>query len=318
MSHISLLVVGALLSAACGGAAASPAATPLAAPLPTGFTRYTGSDLGFEMALAPGWTEAGKNPQSGVSFTGPNGAVMLIHVERAVSTVLAATAGAVLFDLTHGDGVTDSQQAEARLAGRPARRTSGRFAVAGTAEAIVAYVMLESGRAWAVALAGTFEQVEAVRDGFERMVGSFRLVGPRPSPPPRAAAGLPAPGFAELDEIKGAVVINFFATWCTDCRIEMPLLAKRAASSQGRFTLLGVDCCNDSPSAVGGFLNGMGVRAAFGYLAYDVDGHLGRAYGLIGPPTTFFVDRNHVLRHVVIGQLSSATLEQGLKAAGAA
>jgi len=39
--------------------------------------------------------------------------------------------------------------------------------------------------------------------------------------------GLPAPTFPELDRIKGPVVINFFPTWCPDCRTEMPLMARR-------------------------------------------------------------------------------------------
>ncbi|WP_338204306.1 redoxin domain-containing protein [Candidatus Nephthysia bennettiae] len=30
-----------------------------------------------------------------------------------------------------------------------------------------------------------------------------------------------------MDRIKGPVVINFFPTWCPDCRTEMPLMARR-------------------------------------------------------------------------------------------
>ena len=114
------------------------------------------------------------------------------------------------------------------------------------------------------------------------------------------------------------MVINFFATWCVDCRTEMPLIAKRAHSSQGRFSLLGVDCCDDNRSAVPGFLSGLGVQGDFRLVAYDDDGHVARAYGLLGPPTTFFLDKDHVLRNVVIGPLTAGTLDAGLRAAGAA
>lgn len=114
------------------------------------------------------------------------------------------------------------------------------------------------------------------------------------------------------------MVINFFATWCVDCRSEMPMMAKRARSGQGRFSLLGVDCCDDNRSAVPGFLQGIGVEGDFRLLAYDQDGHIARAYGLVGPPTTVFVDKDHVLRQVQIGPLTASTLEAGLRAAGAA
>src|SRR5262249_49085889 len=120
-----------------------------------------------------------------------------------------------------------------------------------------------------------------------------------------------------VDRIKGPVVINFFATWCVDCRSDMPLTAKRAPSRQGRFSLLGVDCCDDNRTAVPGFLSGLGVQGDFRLLAYDDDRHLARAYGLLGPPTTFFLDKDHVLRNLVIGPLTAGTLDAGLRAAGA-
>ena len=317
---VGTLLAAALLTAVCAGGASvgGRAPAPTARPIPAGFTRYDGAQLGFEMALAPGWNVAGIDPQSGVSFNGPNSLVMLVHVEQAVSPDLEANTAVLLGELTNGNGVSRSQEAAAKLAERPAKRISGRFPGQGTTEGIEAYVMVESGRAWAVVLAGTPDHVDVARSDFARMAATFRLAGARPSPPARATVGLPAPAFPELDRIKGPVVINFFATWCADCRTEMPLMAMRAASSHGRFSLLGVDCCNDSPSSVGGFLEGMGLRNDFRHLAYDNDGRLGRAYGLLGPPTTVFLDSDHVLRQVVVGPLTTATLEQGLKAAGAA
>jgi hypothetical protein len=69
--------------------------------------------------------------------------------------------------------------------------------------------MVESGRAWAVVLAGTPDRVDVARGDFDRMVDTFRLAGARPSPAARAAVGLPAPALPELDRIKGPVVINF-------------------------------------------------------------------------------------------------------------
>jgi hypothetical protein len=314
---LGILLAAAFLTAACaGGASRGQSPSPAPNIVPAGFTHYKDAQLGIEIALAPGWNAAASDPQSGVSFNGPNGLMMLVHVEQAVSANLDANSATLLGELTNGSGLSKAQNVAAKLAARPAQRISGDFQAAGTTQGVEAYVMVESGRAWTVVLAGAPDQVDARRNDFERMAESFRLVGARPSPPARATVGMPAPPFPELDRIKGPVVINFFATWCPDCRTEMPLMARRAAASHGRFTLLGVDCCNDSQSGVRGFLQSMGVQNDFRHLAYDNDGHLGRAYSLVGPPTTAFLDRDHVLRQVAVGQVTATTLEQGLKAAG--
>jgi thiol-disulfide isomerase/thioredoxin len=243
---------------------------------------------------------------------------MLVHVEQAVSSNLDAATGALVFDLTNGGGASGGRQEAARLAGRPAERVSGRFVAAGTIYEIEAYVMVESGRTWAVAVAGPPDRVDVARDDFEKMVATFHLANSGPSPPARVAVGVTAPAFPELSRTRGPVVINFFAAWCVDCRSEIPLLAKRVAASHGNVTLIGVDCCDDNPSAVPGFLKGMGVQDEFRLVVYDRDGHIGRAYALLGPPTTAFLDKDHVLRELDVGPLTTASLEKGLKAAGAA
>jgi cytochrome c biogenesis protein CcmG/thiol:disulfide interchange protein DsbE len=311
------LVVAVLLGPAC----VSPAATrpqTTAAALPPGFTRYHASKLGFDMGLAPGWRESAVDPASGASFSGPGGVSMLVHVEQAASTDLQVVSGALLFDLTNGSGAAGGRQDAVRLAGRPAERTSGRFIAAGVIEEIEAYVMLESGRAWAVALAGSPEQVDRVRTDFERMAATFQLTGTAAPPPSRLAVGLPAPAFPELSRISGPVVIDFFATWCPDCRMEMQLLAKRAVAGGRRFTLVGVDCCGDDAAAVPGFLDSLGVHRQYRVVASDRDGRIGQSYALLGPPTTAFLDRDHVLRRLEVGLLTPDRLEQGLRAAGAA
>jgi cytochrome c biogenesis protein CcmG/thiol:disulfide interchange protein DsbE len=118
--------------------------------------------------------------------------------------------------------------------------------------------------------------------------------------------------------VAGPVVINFFATWCADCRGDMPQIAKVAAQSRGRFTLLAVDCCDDQSGGVPAFLQQLGVATAFRNVTDDGDGRIARSYGLLGPPTTVFLDRNHVLRQMVAGPVTADSLEQGLKDAGAA
>jgi thiol-disulfide isomerase/thioredoxin len=148
------------------------------------------------------------------------------------------------------------------------------------------------------------------------MVSTFRLVGARPTPPPRVAVGLPAPRFSLLERVKGPVVINFFDTWCVDCRTDLPIIARAEARDRGRFTLIGVDCCGDNQSSVSGFLRELGVQGEFNKVAYDTDGRIAQSYALLGPPTTAFLDKDHVLRDLVIGGVTPVSLARGLKDVG--
>jgi cytochrome c biogenesis protein CcmG, thiol:disulfide interchange protein DsbE len=309
--------VGALLIIACRPAAAgsSPPSPP---PLPSGFTRFTDVQFGFQIGLAPHWTQSGRDPSAGVSLTGPGDITAIVHFEEASSDRLDVAAVPVLAELSGGAGVPTAQKSSTTLAGRPAERVRGRLtAPDGEVDSLDAYVMVEGHRAWVVAMAGRPEAVAGATATWETMVSAFRLVGGRPTPPPRATVGLPAPRFAALDRVGGPVIINFFATWCVDCRTDMPVIAAAAAAHRGRVTVIGVDCCGDDRSGVPAFLRQLGVQGQFRDVVYDDGGRIAQSYALLGPPTTAFLDRNHVLREMVAGPVTPAGLDQGMRDAGA-
>jgi thiol-disulfide isomerase/thioredoxin len=307
LAPLALLVV-----LACGSAGAS---TPPAPALPSGFSLYDGGQLGFRFGLAPGWHRAAEPAQDGVNFADASSqGSLLVHVGRARSADLGAATGAAMFDLTGGSGAAGGSDTATTLAGRAARRVLGGFEAAGAMQRIEAVVMVEGGRAWVLALAGPSDRVRADGPDFERMRASFQLLSRPPSLPTQVAGDQPAPGFPELDRIRGPVVLNFFASWCGPCRQEMPLLAQRARASRGRFTVLGVDTQDDA-AQVPAFLKDVGVSFPTGY---DRDGRLSREYLLPGVPGTFFLDSRHVVRDLVYGPLTAATLQAGLEAAGAA
>jgi cytochrome c biogenesis protein CcmG, thiol:disulfide interchange protein DsbE len=312
----ALALSAAAAAAACGPGTARPPSPPPPS-LPAGYTAYDGGELGFRFGLAPGWQRVGEAAPDGVSFADPSGqGTLLVHVEQARSADLDAATGVVMFELTDGGGVPHASMADSRLAGRPASRVEGDFTAAGPTQRIEAIVMLEGGRAWVLALAGPAASLAADEAAFDAMRASFQLRSAPVLPPAPAEVAMdrPAPGFAELDRIKGPVVLNFFASWCGPCREEMPLLAQRAKAAGGRFTVLGMDTQDDT-SKVPDFLKGLGVGFPTGY---DRDGHLYQAYLLPGVPGTFFLDAHHVVRDLVYGPLTADTLQRGLKAAGAA
>lgn len=93
------------------------------------------------------------------------------------------------------------------------------------------------------------------------------------------------------------VIVNFWATWCVPCRTEMPTLERVAASEPG-LTVLEIDLQEDAVS-VGAFFKRYGLTKLVPLI--DADGRAFRRYGVANIPTTFFVDRDGIIRDVELG-----------------
>ena len=93
------------------------------------------------------------------------------------------------------------------------------------------------------------------------------------------------------------VVLNFWATWCVPCRTELPEFDAVAAENPD-VTILALDMQEDA-ATVKAFIERLQLRALTPVL--DTDGAAARRYGVVGLPTTFFIDRDGVIRHVEVG-----------------
>ncbi|MGH2753879.1 MAG: TlpA family protein disulfide reductase [Actinomycetota bacterium] len=121
-----------------------------------------------------------------------------------------------------------------------------------------------------------------------------------PSARPSALVGRQAPSFdlARLDsegristrDLRGQiVVVNFWASWCTECIIEHPDLA--AAWDRYRdagVVFVGV-AFEDDPSSSRGF---MAERGGDWPIVEDPRAKTALAFGVYGIPETFFIDRS--------------------------
>jgi len=131
-----------------------------------------------------------------------------------------------------------------------------------------------------------------------------------------AKIGEPAPDFTlptpegeniSLKEFQGQVVlINFWATWCPPCRLEMPFLeaAYQRYKDQG-FTVLAVDQ-QESPQAVRAYFQELGLTFP---VVIDGTGEVSSLYRVLALPTSYFVDRNGVVRIMHRGAMTQQQLE---------
>lgn len=132
----------------------------------------------------------------------------------------------------------------------------------------------------------------------------------------RLAPAFDLPGLREgeervrLADFRGQpVVVNFFASWCTPCRREMPALARIARELDGRVAFVGINH-QDSRRLARRLLTETGVTYPAGY---DPDGKTAVAYRIIGMPTTVFVSADGRILATHAGEISAADLRSTIR-----
>ena len=104
------------------------------------------------------------------------------------------------------------------------------------------------------------------------------------------------------------VVLNFWASWCAPCRVEMPHLQNTNVKYNGRAAVIGVNQ-GEALNTVMDF----GAEYNISYpLLVDTTQEVSQLYEVRGLPTTIFIDADGVVREVVIGTVTQAVLEDRL------
>jgi thiol-disulfide isomerase/thioredoxin len=114
----------------------------------------------------------------------------------------------------------------------------------------------------------------------------------------------------QLSELRGQpVMINLWASWCPPCRAEMPAIEKvyQAYKDRGLVVLAVNTTFQDNEADAAAFVREFGLTFL---IPLDRDGSVSKRYQLRGLPSTFFVDRNGIIRSVVIGGPMSEALIQ--------
>ena len=103
------------------------------------------------------------------------------------------------------------------------------------------------------------------------------------------------------------VIIRFWADWCKYCEAEMKAIETIYQRHKDKgLTVLAVNAGQDKATAAA-FVNKIGVTYP---ILLDEQTVTAKRYGVVGLPTTFFVDGAGVVRGKVIGEADEATFER--------
>lgn len=140
----------------------------------------------------------------------------------------------------------------------------------------------------------------AVPSGSVVTIGS-PFVG-RPAPP-LAGATLDGAAFDLAAQRGRPVLVNFWASWCGPCREEFPLLEDAAARHADEGLVVVGALFKDDAEPARAFVEEQGATWP---TVSDPDRGIGRAWKVLAPPQTFFVDREGIIREVQVGQVRDA------------
>ena len=116
----------------------------------------------------------------------------------------------------------------------------------------------------------------------------------------------------QLSSLRGkAVMVNFWATYCGPCKIEMPWLEElhKKYEPQG-LQILGVAMDDSDEKPILDFAQKMGVT----YPILKGTDKVGDMYGGVDRlPLTYFVDRSGKVTHEIVGLVSESAIEDAIK-----
>ena len=124
------------------------------------------------------------------------------------------------------------------------------------------------------------------------------------------APGRPAPDFhlpdldgqtVSLGELQGRpVMVNFWATWCGPCRMEMPYIEEVFNDPEWKEAGLVILAVNlgESAEVAGQFMDDNGLTFP---VLLDTKTEVAKLYNVSAIPTTYFVDKNGIIKDVKIG-----------------
>jgi peroxiredoxin len=174
---------------------------------------------------------------------------------------------------------------------------------------------------WIAAVAGTclvgFVVFVAVR-GPSRTAQVPSSAALEAAPPPVLKAGTVAPDFSlpslagtgsiSLASFRGEpVIVNFFASWCRDCRGELGAMATVARTTKGRLAVVGVDANDNSQAEATSLLAAAGATYP---VAVDAHATVASEYLVSALPVSYFVSAGGRVVGAALGPQTASSLQR--------
>ena len=130
--------------------------------------------------------------------------------------------------------------------------------------------------------------------------------------PPDFVLETPAGERLRFSDLRGKpVLVNFWASWCTPCREEMPEIVRASTdyADQG-LVVLAIDL-QENVAQVNAFAEDFGMKFP---IVIDRTGQVADAWRIGGPiegiPASYFIDTEGIVRARAFGPMNSQTLEE--------
>ncbi|HUF64845.1 MAG TPA: TlpA disulfide reductase family protein [Gemmatimonadaceae bacterium] len=139
-----------------------------------------------------------------------------------------------------------------------------------------------------------------------QIAAAFAVGGPGEAAPPFLVATIEGEQVS-LESLRGQVVLlNFWATWCAPCRIEMPSFERvyRAKKDQG-FVIVGLSTDQAGTGVVERYIAARRVTFPVAMASGEIVHSYGGARMI---PTSILIDRSGRIRHTVRGIFAEPAL----------
>lgn len=116
-----------------------------------------------------------------------------------------------------------------------------------------------------------------------------------------------------LSELRGKVVfVNFWATWCPPCRVEMPHMQQVYEEHGGDVVILGVNMTpsESSQETVRSFIQDQSLSFP---IVLDEEGQVKDRYRVISYPTTYVLDQDGIIRQIYRGPVNTEMMNNTIR-----